>query len=798
MCKKTILALIILLSLLFIFPSIILSQQVILSFDDGFLGDQDGNGCVACTNTSTLGVTNLRFGQASNTGNFAAQGNDIIGFVKFKDVNGIEYQINGNIQYRITSGSTLRAFGFVPTNTNPVTIATNTTTTTPSGTFEIIGINQTNSSTFGFIAEGQMITLNNGSIRGNAATSGLVDQLNTYLASQINISVTGITVNEGDGTATVTVSINSAPSEIITVDYITQDSTAIEGSDYTSANGTLTFPASSSSSQTFTIPITDDSIVEESEFIKILLSNPTGGAGITNNTAVVTVLDNDSVQDENLVLNITQRNCWRFLSSPLQNLTYNTIIEPFWTQGVTGSDSAPPGTDANLSNIFIWDKTTTENSPSGWITTGLDLNNVVPEGEGFLMSFFEDDNFDGIIQPGEQFDKQTTVSGTAHPFDATISPSMNPNPDGWTLVGNPFNDAIDFGYLTANGLTTDLTDVAYVYNINAAGSNPNTNGNPGGWVSTNGSIGDLHDGKIAVFQGFLVQNTSSATNPEITFNNASRTTGATFYGKENRQHQNYVRFELNGDRVQNSAWLSFSENASAEKMKGDAYELVPFKDDYALLASKKGEELFDIGQFPVQPTTEIPLHIETTVSGAYSISATDLNTSPGLKLIFKDNQEGISIPVDENFHYQFFIDQASKALNGNTHLTCRSTGDELVKAFTPNPAKIATGVNNRFSIYITDKNEPGFEIPAKVGLSQNYPNPFNPTTIISYQLPASSDVLLEVYDLVGRKVATLVNGPMQAGIHSVDFNAGTLSSGVYIYRLQTGNKTLSRKLTVIK
>jgi len=83
-------------------------------------------------------------------------------------------------------------------------------------------------------------------------------------------------------------------------------------------------------------------------------------------------------------------------------------------------------------------------------------------------------------------------------------------------------------------------------------------------------------------------------------------------------------------------------------------------------------------------------------------------------------------------------------------------------------------------------------------LSQNYPNPFNPTTQISYQLPEDSVVRLEIYDLLGRRVQILVNDNQQTGRHTVTFDASGLASGVYIYRLQAGEFTQSRKLYLIK
>ncbi|HTP13295.1 MAG TPA: T9SS type A sorting domain-containing protein, partial [Bacteroidota bacterium] len=88
--------------------------------------------------------------------------------------------------------------------------------------------------------------------------------------------------------------------------------------------------------------------------------------------------------------------------------------------------------------------------------------------------------------------------------------------------------------------------------------------------------------------------------------------------------------------------------------------------------------------------------------------------------------------------------------------------------------------------------------PAVYVLFQNYPNPFNPTTAISYQLSAVSKVTLKVYDLLGREVATLVDGEVNAGKHEATFDASRLASGIYFYRLRAGNFTDTKKLVLLK
>lgn len=90
------------------------------------------------------------------------------------------------------------------------------------------------------------------------------------------------------------------------------------------------------------------------------------------------------------------------------------------------------------------------------------------------------------------------------------------------------------------------------------------------------------------------------------------------------------------------------------------------------------------------------------------------------------------------------------------------------------------------------------EQPKQFVLYQNYPNPFNPSTIIRYQLHQNSNISLEVYDVIGRKVAVLVNGVVPSGEHQVSFDATGLSSGIYIYRLTVNGQSEVRRMTVIK
>jgi len=139
-------------------------------------------------------------------------------------------------------------------------------------------------------------------------------------------------------------------------------------------------------------------------------------------------------------------------------------------------------------------------------------------------------------------------------------------------------------------------------------------------------------------------------------------------------------------------------------------------------------------------------------------------------------------------------------------------------SFTAPAQPDSAGVDSSFSIVIlatnseniaaadTFKVEPATtvsteftpEIPEDYVLEQNYPNPFNPATIINFALPETGQIRLEVYNVLGRRVATLVNEKKAAGTHQVRFDGRGLASGMYIYRLQAADNVITRKMLLVK
>ncbi len=113
------------------------------------------------------------------------------------------------------------------------------------------------------------------------------------------------------------------------------------------------------------------------------------------------------------------------------------------------------------------------------------------------------------------------------------------------------------------------------------------------------------------------------------------------------------------------------------------------------------------------------------------------------------------------------------------------------------------GTTTRESLFLSYQTDSAFlvelgELPDDYSLDQNYPNPFNPSTSIKYELPDDQFVKLEVFNMLGERVAILVNGNVSAGAHTVTFQADNLSTGMYVYRLKAGNHVEDRAMMYMK
>ena len=170
-------------------------------------------------------------------------------------------------------------------------------------------------------------------------------------------------------------------------------------------------------------------------------------------------------------------------------------------------------------------------------------------------------------------------------------------------------------------------------------------------------------------------------------------------------------------------------------------------------------------------------------------------SAPNLYEFFYNDIEG-GFPGESNIDSDpMFIDPA----NGDFHLMpdspCIDTGDPR---FPLDPDGTVADMGAFYFDQLTIIFSNDHLLPLDYELRQNYPNPFNASTTIEYGLPNSSRVTIGVYDIMGRKVTTLINSEQPAGYHQVAWNAKDQSSGTYFYRIQAGEYAETRKMVLLR
>ncbi|GAB5408336.1 MAG: hypothetical protein BalsKO_07010 [Balneolaceae bacterium] len=476
---------------------------------------------------------------------------------------------------------------------------------------------------------------------------------------------------------------------------------------------------------------------------------------------------------------------WRILATPTSDNSYDDLLGDIWTQGIASGADATAGT-ANVQTF-----STSTDSFSGIS----DMSTNMTAGNGFIVYVYSDDDYTNSGADAG-FPKTLNMNGT--PNSGSVSPTLNggtSGDDSFSLVGNPYASTIDWDLLTK----TDLTGTVYVYD-HSYGSviAPDVSEAVGGGYRVwTGSTGSLTDGLITPFQGFWVQNSGGSA--ALTIEEADKTTGGTFY-KEAKA----VNFALKSEiaNMYDETFFSFGANAELGKDNNDALQLSPLDyRSYMSLASRSTDDLLDVNNLPTAfDEIQVPISVKaySKVEGGYGemegsakLSWSDIDQLPeSWELLLSDKETGSTINLRELSEYSFeLVGTKSKARIAN-----------VLTPLQPTKEKTA-GDSDRFVLTISQitsvNNEPGSEVES-FALEQNYPNPFNPTTTINYSVENSGAVTLSVYNLMGQKVAELVNETKSAGSYNVTWNASQAASGMYYYRLEAGGQVLTRKMTLIK
>jgi len=203
----------------------------------------------------------------------------------------------------------------------------------------------------------------------------------------------------------------------------------------------------------------------------------------------------------------------------------------------------------------------------------------------------------------------------------------------------------------------------------------------------------------------------------------------------------------------------------------------------------------ELGVF--QPELGDLVYVRGSFNGWSTVAGQELSeTTPGVfeVTLFVEGDEG------DNHAYKYFIFAGDGRTLPNTGWEVNNVGpvgdngDRLLVLTGSDHTIPTVWFNNEEGTSTGDE----MDLPLEFALKQNYPNPFNPTTQIQYALPEGIDVRIDVFNVMGQRVATLVNGAQNAGFHTVTFDANRLASGVYIYRMQAGSFVQTQKMLLVK
>ena len=466
---------------------------------------------------------------------------------------------------------------------------------------------------------------------------------------------------------------------------------------------------------------------------------------------------------------------FRMLSAPVSNGTYSDLLSELWTQGMTGSD-AP---EASGDNVWTW--TVGSGGAGSWSVVS-NLGATMTAGAGILVYAFADNNNDGT----DDLSVTLSVSGTESSGDVRYpSGSGTIEDDRYGFAGNPYYQTIDWDDVAKSGVRSTV----YIHDDAKSGG--------AGYISWNGSSGDVTNGLIAPFQGFVVHSLGIGAYINIQEADKSSSVG-TFYRMVDGANDGSSFLEFTtADGGYSKSWLSFRQDGEVGQDDRDANRLMPLMASSRLVSlTHNGENSLDINNVPFEHegTISIPLDVMSLtlednnyVTGTSEVSMSwNLDNLPNhIDLTLVDNLTGEMVYLNNEMSHSFTTEPKG---------SFSATYEEAVGIYP------LLG-DARFSLQVSYgalDNAPVKVIPKDYALSPVYPNPFNPSATVRFDVPEISRVELQVYDVTGKLVETLLDDRMTAGQHQYTWQPQELATGTYFLRLITANQTFTQKVTYVK
>ena len=478
-------------------------------------------------------------------------------------------------------------------------------------------------------------------------------------------------------------------------------------------------------------------------------------------------------------LEIIGQSGYRMVSSPI-NTSFDNFLSGVLTQGYTGASL----TGDLQPNVLWYEESFPGTDNQRWRAPGNSTDPVVTA-RGYHVFMFGDVAEDSRYNDPLPYLLEVNGlenDGAGGEIDLNITYTAEAD-TGWNMVGNPFGAAIDWDH--PSWTKTNIDPTIYVWD-------PNTNQ----YLTWNGTAGDISNGIISPFQGFWVK--ANGESPELIISEDAKTFGGSFAGKAANQ-QEVPLISINAQytrRYQSTVHFTFSESGSYGKDSKDAFKLLPppgISDYLEIYSLTDGGERMAINNIPRRFGS--PISIPFSINGFKD----GLPISDEIKLNIRNfdhipDSWSVEI-VNQETGQSYDIRQYSSVPVSMSHLKSQSGAKHHKTGY-----EVVTRDKNSH-IQFTLNIRPGLDadgLPESFELKQNYPNPFNPSTTFRFELPIESSVRIDIYDMIGRRVTTLVDGRLEAGSHERIWDATSFSSGVYISRMVTDNGVFVKKLTLIK